>query len=416
MKKSVELRKKLNDLEKEIKSVLDSAKAENRSLNEAEQTNFNTKFDEAEGLKTEITNAERVEEFEARMAANQGVNVPNVVTRSTEKYSLMGHIDAIKRGKVTGVFAEAQAEGERQLTEAGIAINSNAAYIPSNYRSFSVTGDSGAKGGNLVETNKGSIIEALYEGSLLDKVGATKMLSLVGNVDLPKLGRVVSTWVGENATVSDSDANIGQIELRPNRLATRLPISNQLLIQSSQSVEASLRKEIERSIQKELDEKFIANLLAATDTQAVINGTNGLALTVEQVQKFVELAGKAEVDIEFAKYLINYDVWSSLKALPKAVGSDKFILENGLIDNMPFVLSNRVPSNLEKGTSGETLSAMFYGDFSSTIVAGWGSAIEILVDPFSNAAKGETVLNIGTYWDIKDKHYEGKVVSKDIVA
>ena len=410
MKKSIELRKQLKAVEAEMTGLLDVAKTEDRSLSDTEQTDFDAKFEKVEALKRSIESAEKIEAFEARQAANDGVNVPNISTGKKEGYSLVGHIDAVRKGKLEGVYAEAQAQGEKELRASGVTPDGNAVYVPANYvRDFSVTGDSGAKGGNAVSTQATGIIESLFEGSLLNKLGASKMLGLVGNVKMPKGASVVSTWVTENGAITKSDSNIGAINLTPNRLATRMNVSNQLLIQTSGSVEQWLRKEIEKSIQKSIDEKYIANLLADAAVQAVINGTD-----VAKVNEFVELAGKAEADLDKAKFLINYDVYSALKALPKASGSDRFMLENGMIDGFAYVASNRVPADLTKGT-GTDLSAMVFGDFSSAIVAGWG-AIEILVDPYTAAAEGETVLNVGSYWDIKDAHAEGKAVSKDIVA
>lgn len=415
MKKSIELRKQLKAIESEMTGLLDVAKTEERAFSEAEQTDFDAKFEKVEALKRSIESAEKVEAFEARQAANAGISVPNVSTGKREAYSLVGHIDAVRKGKVEGVYAEAQAQGEKELRASGVTPDGNAVYVPANYvRDFTVTGDSGAKGGETVATQTTGIIESLFEGSLLNKLGASKMLGLTGNVKMPKGASVVSTWVTENGTVAKSDHNIGAINLTPNRLATRMFVSNQLLIQTSGSVETYLRKEIEKSIQKSIDEKYIAYLLADSTIQAVVNGTDGAALTVAKVNEFIELAAKADADLDKAKFLINYDIYSALKALPKASGSDRFMLENGMIDGFSYVASNRVPSNLTKGT-GEDLSAMVFGDFSSAIVAGWG-AIEILVDPYTAAADGETILNVGSYWDLKDAHAEAKAVSKDIVA
>ncbi len=408
--KSTELKQLRNQKLVSMGSLIDTKNAESREFNETEKESFDKLDNEIRNLDSQIENVEKEEAYKLRMA----VNAPTAITTSKEAYSLLGHINAVRSGKVTGVFAEAQAEGEKELRSAGVSINPSAAYIPSNYRDFSVTGDSGAKGGNTVSTEVTGIIESLFEGSLLDKLGASKMLGLTGNVKMPKGSAVVSTWVTENGTIAKSDHNIGSIDLSPNRLATRMFVSNQLLIQTSGSVETYLRKEIEKSIQKALDEKYIAFLLASANTQAVIGGANGAALTVAKVQEFVELAGKAEADLSSGKYLINYDVWSALKALPKASGSDKFMLENGLIDGMPYVVSNRVPSNLIKGT-GTGLSAMAFGDFSTAILAGWG-AVEILVDPYTAAADGQTVMNVGSYFCLADSHEEGKSVMKDIIA
>ncbi|SIS88652.1 phage major capsid protein [Belliella pelovolcani] len=410
MKKSVELRKKLAELETEMKGILETAKTEKRDLSADEQTKFNDKYKDIEDLKVKITDAENVEAFEARMANN----APSIKTdKSKEAYTIMGHINAVRTGKVDGVYAEAQAEGEKELRNAGVAVNANAVYIPSNFRNFTVTGDDGAKGGNLVETAKGGIIESLFEGSLLDKMGATRFLGLTGNLDLPKGGKVTSAWYTENGEVSAQSHNVGQIELRPNRLATRMNVSNQLLIQSSADVEAYLRNEIQKSIQKALDEKYIEYLLGA-DVLPVEMGVNGGAIDYAKVQEFVEKVGKAEADVANGKYLINYDLHSFLKTLKMDSGSGRFVLQDGKLDGFDFVVSNRVPSNLTKGT-GTGLSAMAFGDWSESIVAGWG-AIEILVDPYTRSQFGQTVMNVGSYWDLKDLRPEAKAVSKDIDA
>lgn len=414
MKLSVELRKKLASIDAELKGLLDSAKAENRSLNDTEQTNFNSKFSEAESLKKSIEDAEKIEAFEVRMASEKGVEVPNVISSQKEKYSILGHINAFRSGKLNGVFAEAQAEGESELRSAGVGINANAVYIPANYyRDFSVTGDSGAKGGNMVATEKGGIIESLFEGSLLDKLGATRFLGLVGNLDLPKGAAVSSSWVTENQSVSATDHNIGQIELRPNRLATKMNVSNRLMIQTSDSIEAYLRGEIEKSIAKSLDEKYIENLLASGDVQAVEFGLSGGTLTYPKLQEFILKVGEAEVDIERCKFLLNYKTYSDLKTLPKASGSDKFAIDSNRLDGYEYILTNRMPSNLSKGGT-DNLSAMAFGDFSTSIVAGWGT-VEIIVDPFTAAGSGLTILNVGSYWDLKDMYFNGKAVAKDIV-
>ncbi|WP_200974436.1 phage major capsid protein [Echinicola sp. 20G] len=415
MKRSVELRKQLAELDKEIKGLLDSAKQENRDFSNEEKETFDAKFKEAENLREDIARAEKAEEFEARQASEFGAKAPTIQTRSKEKYSIIGHINAVRSGKIDGVFQEAQSQGEKELRDSGVSVNANAVYIPANYvRDFSVTGDSGAKGGNLVETKKGGIIESLFEGSLLSKVGAGRMLGLVSNIDLPKGGSVTSSWVTENQAVSATDHNIGNIELRPNRLATRMNVSNQLFIQSSESVDTYLRNEIEKSIQKALDEKFISNLLASSDVQAIVNGTDGAALDYAKVMEFITKVGKTEADVAAAKFLINWDTYGALKALKKVDSNERFVLDGDVIEGFDYVVSNRVPSDLTKGT-GTDLSAMAFGDFTNTIVAGWG-AVEILVDPYTSAGSGQTIMNVGSYWDIKNKYDEGIALSKDIVA
>lgn len=409
--KSNELKQMRTQKLQEMGTLIDVKNSENRNFTEVEKSKFDSLENEIKDLDNKIEVAEKEESIKLRLAGS----APSITKTDKELYTIVGHINAVRSGKIDGIYAEAQKQGETELRNAGVAVNPNAVYIPSNYvRDFSVGGDSGTKGGKLVSTEKGSIIESLFEGSLLNKLGATKFLGLTGNLDLPKGGKVTSTWVGENAQVSASDHTIGQIELRPNRLATRMNLSNQMLIQSSADVESYLRKEIEKSIAKSLDEKYIEFLLGSADVQPVEMGVSGGTLTYPKVQEFIEKVGKAEADVANGKFLINYDVHSFLKSLSIDGGSGRMVLQDGRLDGYDFVVSNRVPSNLTKG-AGSGLSAMSFGDFSEAIVAGWG-AIEILVDPYTRSEYGQTVMNVGSYWDLKDLRPEAKAVSRDIVA
>src|SRR5690606_37052010 len=115
MKKSVELRKQLSTLDMEIRSILDLVKEEKRSFNDAEKTDFDAKFEQAEELRSQIKDAEKVEAFEARTAGNTGVAAPSLITGKGSQYSIVGHINAVRSGKVDGIFAEAQAEALQEL-------------------------------------------------------------------------------------------------------------------------------------------------------------------------------------------------------------------------------------------------------------------------------------------------------------
>ena len=53
-----------------------------------------------------------------------------------------------------------------------------------------------------------------------------------------------------------------------------------------------------------------------------------------------------------------------------------------------FEVSNNVPSNLTKG-SGTNLSAVIYGNFADLLIGLYGT-LEMLVDPYTDFAKGTT--------------------------
>jgi hypothetical protein len=51
------------------------------------------------------------------------------------------------------------------------------------------------------------------------------------------------------------------------------------------------------------------------------------------------------------------------------------------------VVSNQVPSDLDKGTSTGVCSAILFGNWADLIIGEWGG-LDILVDPFTQGAAG----------------------------
>jgi hypothetical protein len=50
-------------------------------------------------------------------------------------------------------------------------------------------------------------------------------------------------------------------------------------------------------------------------------------------------------------------------------------------------VTNAVPSNLVKGTSGAVCSALIFGNFADLLIGMWGS-LDIMVDPYTGGTAG----------------------------
>jgi hypothetical protein len=74
-----------------------------------------------------------------------------------------------------------------------------------------------------------------------------------------------------------------------------------------------------------------------------------------------------------------------------------------------------VPSNITKGSSGATLSAMIYGDFSQLYIGQWGG-LELIVDPYTLAASGQIRLVLNAFMDVAIPQPLNFALIKDIVA
>ena len=77
-------------------------------------------------------------------------------------------------------------------------------------------------------------------------------------------------------------------------------------------------------------------------------------------------------------------------------------------------VSNNVPSNLTKG-SGTDLSAVIYGNFADLLIGLYGT-LEILVDPYTDFAKGTTGVRALQSIDIAVRHAESFAAMKDAIA
>ena len=77
-------------------------------------------------------------------------------------------------------------------------------------------------------------------------------------------------------------------------------------------------------------------------------------------------------------------------------------------------VSNNVPSNLTKGT-GTNLSAVIYGNFADLLIGMFGQ-LEILVDPYTDLAKGTVGVRALQSIDIAVRHAESFAAMQDAIA
>ena len=77
-------------------------------------------------------------------------------------------------------------------------------------------------------------------------------------------------------------------------------------------------------------------------------------------------------------------------------------------------VSNNVPSNLTKG-SGTNLSAVIYGNFADLLIGMFGQ-LEILVDPYTDFAKGTVGVRALQSIDIAVRHAESFAAMTDAIA
>lgn len=329
--------------------------------------------------------------------------------REVKQFSYLRAIRALQNP--TDAKAQADAAYEREVSRAAAAKAGRperGIVIPTDvlqHRDL-ITGTTTAtsKGGNLIQTDVlgASFIDVLRNSMVLPRVGARFMTGLQGNVAIPKrTTSVTAYWPGENTAPTEGTNVFGQVTMSPKTLAAYIDIGRRLAIQSSVDVEALVRDDLATTLAIAIDEAALGaaktngptGLRGTSGIGSVAIGTNGGAPTWASI---VNLVKEVEVDNALtgsAAFVTNPKVKAKLAQTLKSTAdtSSNFLLAPPYdsLYGFPFVVSNQIPSNLTKGGTSGTCSAMFFGVWNNLVVGQWGG-IELMTDPYSLSTTGAT--------------------------
>ena len=421
----------------ELATLQNTIEKEARSMAETE-TNRLAEIEARLGaIKAEVESLEKLQNLAAQAAGN-------VASRSEEKekanmakeYSFKRAMEMAITGRRDGVEGEFSAMGGDEFQRSGVSVSAHSIKIPSEVfkRDMSVTGGtSGSEGGVNVQTNVGSIIDVLLPKTVLNGLGVQKLSGLVGNLDLPTASTLPSAgWNTENGTATEKSPAFSKVTLSPKRLAAYIQVSNQLMLQSSNSIDGYVRNWLLNAMAQSLETAAIkgggtnepTGIIANASVNVVYAGgaasnstnANGAAPVWADVVNLMKAVENANGN-GYA-YLTNPLVKAKLQTTPRQSSGveGNFIWASGGTDlnGYPVATTTLCPSNLSKGTS-STLSAMIYADWSKLILGSWGG-MELTVDPYSGATAGLTNVVLNAYLDTAVTNPAAFAVCKDIVA
>lgn len=266
------------------------------------------------------------------------------------------------------------------------------------------------QGGNLVATNllAGSFIEVLRNKAQIMQLGAQMLSGLVGNVDIPRQTSATATyWVSpEGKDVTESEVAFDKISMTPKTIGTRSQMTRQMLLQSTPDIEMLVRNDLAAVMALGIDLAAITGtgtsgqptgILNTSGIGSVVGGTNGAAVTIDNLIDLETSITSQNADLSSMAYLTNAKVVGALKKLKATTG--QYLWTDypggqrsgtpGEINGYAVARSNQIPGNLTKGT-GTNLSAILMGDFSQLVIGEWG-VLEILANPFGSGFNSGSV-------------------------
>jgi HK97 family phage major capsid protein len=272
-------------------------------------------------------------------------------------------------------------------------------------------------GGNTVATNllSGNMIELLRNKMVLPGMGMQMLTGLVGNIAIPRVtGGATAYWVAESGSPTASGQTFDQVAMTPRTLGAQTAISRKLLLQSSLDVEAFVQNDLARVLALELQRVAIngsgtapepRGILPTVGIGSVAGGTNGLAPNWSHIVGLETEVAQDNADEGTLGYLTNTRVRGRLKQTSKVSGQNGFIWEGGEVNGYQAQVTNAVPSNLVKGSSGAVCSAIIFGNFAELIMGLWGG-LELMVNPYTNAANGGVIVHAFQDADLAVRHAE----------
>jgi HK97 family phage major capsid protein len=392
----------------EMRSMVERAQAEKRSLSTDETAKFDTLKAKVTDLEQQEVRASFLAEAERRMngapvdksqrALESSVSVVEVLRAQMEGRALTGAAAEYSREtelrtgrKASGIFVPLSALEQRTTTTATAP-----EIVPTVHRAD-------------------QYIEPFRNSLLARKLGVRVLSGLSGNLSIPKYATGTTTgWVAENAALAASDMTFDSVTMSPKHAGGLTEMSRQLLQQSSPDVEQLVRNDLSAMLAQAIDSALIkggganepVGVLAAAGTQS----SSLAVLSWANVLEMLELAEIANATS--SSWLTSPKVKTKLAQTLKDAGLPGYLLENGKMADLPFYSTNQVPLNTVPNPD---TGIAILGDWSQVMLGIW-SEVDILVNPYSETAytKGNVLVRAMSTVDIAIRHPESFVIANDI--
>lgn len=409
---------------KEVQSELSQKIIGMRALmgNAEKQEELRAMQTEVETLTEELNQINIEEAAERAIAASQ---FSDDVKEAARQFSFSKFLrEMASDAGLTGVELEMSQLAKEESERSGIKLEGTG--IPVcvlNYnRAFpGMTAGTAEDGGYTIATTL-QYQEELRKRLILASAGAQYIGGLVGNVSVIDGKAITATWEGENDKVDDTKKNFSARNLAPKRLAVNVPISKQLIKQSSWDVEAMILNELLAAHAEALEIAAIngsgvgqpKGLLNTDNIGQVEIGENGGPATYRKMVDLETAISIRNADLGSLAYLTNSKVRGALKTTLRSEGVSGYIWDKNEVNGYKALASNIIPSDIKKG-SGTNLSAALFGNFNDLLICQWGG-LDIISDPFSLKKEGAIEMTMNAYHDIFVRRPESFAAIKDIIA
>lgn len=355
-----ELIDKIALLKEELRELIDSAEVEKRSLNDDEKSLFEIKEQQIKDLQKEIEDTNKR-------------SVDNNVDKNTDKNNM-------KRKFKENIALAMQAIANNRSIEdlenvAGNVISLRAAN----------TGDTTSTEVDAVRGEYATeLLEPLQDALIVDKLGI-KAITTGKAVVMPSVSSVEASIEGETTELVGQKLEFAKTKVTPFRVGLSLPFSNTAIKEADINLVNYAINLAGKSEAQLINKVMFANAAVNGQKGAFVDAyaaeTANTAISYKNIVKLAAKVKKANVIFDnTAAYVVSPEIEAELKTTPLDAGSGRMVLENGVMNGYPVLVSNAV-----EGYIG-------FGVFSNYLIQKVGNP-DLVVDNLSRSKENITEIN-----------------------
>ena len=273
-------------------------------------------------------------------------------------------------------------------------------------------------------------INALRAKMVLADLGMRTMSGLTTKVQIPKISAGASAgFVAESGNVADQTVTTAQLTLTAKTLGASSLVSRLLLLESDPSIEQIVRDDLVSAIASKIQDVALEGSASneptgVTKTSGIgsfalhTNGASPSWAMVTGLVKEVEI-DNANLNEATCGFVTNPKVKSKMASTARVASSDSVMILNDPWNQLygyPIRFTTDVPSDLTKGSTSGSCSAMVYGDWSQLLMGTWGNSPDVLVDPYSSSSDGTVKIVVFSEIDLAVRHAQSFSACLDITT
>lgn len=379
----------------ELESVTAKGKTENREMFTSENEDFNK-------ITAEITAIDQQIEEKRKITTKNNITIKNTNNNKMEnRFSLIRTIRDYTEGrKFDDASLEVMQAGQKEMAVAGLS-HRGQIVLPFEYRGVGsdiINAGTALEGQETIAEQKFNLLAPLRANLVAVKAGATLLSGLKGTVSIPKYAGSTSKWALENGAATAGQGAFTEVLMNAKRITSILDISKLFLNQDTTGAEALLMQDLTASVLSVLESTIFGVASGSTlqpagmlyDVDYNETGTTTYAKIVG-LESAVDTSNALTGNIA---YVMTPALRGVGKTTAKASNGGTFIVEGNTANGYPVY-----------STSHMTAGKVIFGNFADLVIGNWG-AIDITVDPYTQAHLGVVRLVINSYWDFAKRRDE----------